>query len=121
MLLWDVPDVMTRCAIPGRIYLNKDLQKPLAEAIVNLIVRNKITELKTWDGCFCIRPQRGGSKLSMHSWGLAIDVNASWNAMLTDGNLTPEFVKCFTDAGFNWGGNFSRKDPMHFELSKFED
>jgi len=120
MVLWDVPEVMTRSAIPGRIYLNKDLRGPLADAIVNLIVRRVDHELKTWDGCFCIRPKRNGnsSGASLHSWGLAIDVNASWNPVGSVGKLSPAFVSCFTDAGFAWGGNWDKPDPMHFELAE---
>ena len=121
MMLWDIPEVMERSAIPGRIYCNRDMQPALAQAIVNLIVRNQVQNLKTWDGCFHIRPVRGGSSASLHSWGLAVDMNASWNGLGTEGNMTPEFVKCWTDAGFTWGGTFSRKDPMHFELSSFKD
>lgn len=119
MVLWDVPDVMTRSAIPGRIYVNRDMRGPLAQAIVNLIVRGCIDELKTWDGCFNIRPMRGSSQASLHSWGLAVDVNASWNAMGAPSTLSEEFVMCWKDAGFDWGGDWeSRPDSMHFQLAR---
>jgi hypothetical protein len=55
--------------------------------------------------------------MSLHSWGIAIDVNAAWNGLGKEPTLTPEFVKCFTDAGFDWGGTWKRKDGMHFQLS----
>jgi hypothetical protein len=32
--------------------------------------------------------------------------------------LSPGFVKCFTDNGFEWGGTWKRKDPMHFQLAE---
>ena len=121
MILWDVPDVMTRSAIPGRIYLNRDLRKPLADAIVNLIVRGHINEVKSWDGCFNIRQQRGSSKASLHSWGLAIDINASWNARGSPSTLSEGLVLCFKDAGFDWGGDFEFIDAMHFQLREFKD
>ena len=119
MMIWDVPDVMERSAIPGKIYCNKDMQPALAKAIVNLIVRNEIQNLKTWDGCFNIRRKVGGSNASLHSWGIAVDVNAAWNRYAQQPSMTPEFVKCWTDAGFEWGGNWDVQDGMHFQLKEF--
>lgn len=119
MVLWDVSKELEIGIVPKKIYCNKDLILPLEHALKNLIERKYINELKTWDGCFNIRKSRGLPSLSLHSWGLAIDVNASWNGLGKQSTLSKGFVKCFLDAGFNWGGNFSkRKDPMHFELSK---
>ena len=56
--------------------------------------------------------------MSLHSWGIAIDVNAFENGLHQEPRLSAGFVKCFTDAGFIWGGNWRRKDGMHFELAK---
>lgn len=118
MVVWDVPGFYEVGAVPKKLYCNKDLIVPLGEAFSNLLSRNKINELKTWDGCFNIRKKRGLSSMSLHSWGIAIDVNAAWNGLGKEPVLTPEFVKCFTDAGFDWGGTWKRKDGMHFQLSK---
>jgi len=117
MILWDVPYELEIGVIPKRLYCNKDIVKPLTEAFMNLIGRDKVDELKTFDGCFNIRKQRGASSPSLHSWGIAIDVNAAWNGLGKEPVLSPEFVKCFTDAGFDWGGVWKRKDGMHFQLS----
>ena len=118
MTLWDVPANLEIGAIPKKIYCNKDLVAPLEQAFKNLIDRKKVEELKTWGGCFNIRNKRGLSTLSLHSWGIAIDVNAAWNGLGREPQLSPEFVKCFTDAGFEWGGTWGRKDGMHFQLAK---
>jgi hypothetical protein len=97
------------------IYLNRDLAEPLATAFNNVIQRSLIIELNTFDGCFNIRDVRGEpGKESCHSYGLAIDFNAATNKLGTEGDIDRELVKCFTDVGFAWGGNFTRKDPMHF-------
>ncbi len=117
MVLWDVPQELEIGVIPKRLYCNKDIVKPLSIAFKNLIERGFVNELKTFDGCFNIRKKRGLPSMSLHSWGLAIDVNASWNGLHKTPTLTPGFVKCFTDAGFDWGGTWTRKDGMHFQLS----
>jgi len=117
MVLWDVPAELEIGVIPKKLYCNKDMVKPLTEAFMNLIGRNCIAELKTFDGCFNIRKQRGATSQSLHSWGVAIDVNAAWNGLGVKPVLSAEFVKCFADAGFDWGGNWKRLDGMHFQLS----
>lgn len=119
MIVWDVPTELEIGVIPKKIYCNKDLVKPLEQAFKNLIQRNKVAELKTWDGCFNIRKKRGLASMSLHSWGIAIDVNAAWNGLGKEPQLSSDFVKCFTDAGFDWGGTWkNRRDGMHFQLSR---
>lgn len=101
--------------LTNRIYLNKDMAGPLDQAFQSLSQAPKLlAELKTYDGCFCIRNVRGSTALSAHAYGLAIDLNAATNQMGCEPTFSKELVKCFTDAGFTWGGNFKRKDGMHF-------
>lgn len=116
MMVWDIPVHLEVGIIPKKLYCNKDMVEPLSKAIKNLIDTGKIAELRTWDGCFNIRKKRGLSSMSLHSWGIAIDVNAAWNGLGKTPTLSAEFVKCFTDAGFEWGGTWTRKDGMHFQL-----
>jgi D-alanyl-D-alanine carboxypeptidase len=101
-----------------RIYINKDCVEPLTKALEALRDKNLLAEFKTFDGCFMIRDIRGApGKPSMHSYAIAIDINAKENGLGQPPKLSPEFVKCFTDAGWTWGGNFTRKDGMHFEFT----
>lgn len=118
MVVWDVPTELEVGVIPKKIYCNKDMVEPLKKALKNLIDTGMVKELKTWDGCFNIRKKRGLNSASLHSWGLAIDVNAAWNQLGKEPVLSKGFVKCFTDAGFDWGGTWTRKDGMHFQLTK---
>ena len=78
-----------------------------------------------WDGSFVPRFVRGSRKtLSNHAFGSAFDINASWNGL----GVTPplvgqkgsvrELVEIAFENGFYWGGHFSRKDGMHFEIAK---
>lgn len=117
MVVWDVPAELEIGFIPKKIYCNKDLVGPLQLAFKNLIATGYVKELKTWDGCFNIRQQRGYKAMSLHSWGIAVDVNAFENGLNQQPKLSAGFVKCFTDAGFDWGGTWKRKDGMHFQLS----
>lgn len=117
MVIWDVPTHLEIGVIPKKIYCNRDMVAPLQKAFENLINTGRVKELKTWDGCFNIRKKRGLSSMSLHSWGIAVDVNAFENGLGKEPKLTKAFVKCFTDAGFNWGGGWGRKDGMHFELA----
>ena len=135
MVFWDVPTELEIGLIPKKIYCNADLIPVLTIAFKSLIDTGCISELKTWDGCWNFRPVRGYENkyqslmdagkedqaikyLSIHSWGCAIDINAGENPLGVKGKFTKKFVKCFTDAGMNWGGNFqNRVDPMHFELA----
>jgi hypothetical protein len=120
MTLWKIPStyVDMNTKIPYRIWCNKDLVVPLSNAFKNLLERGLIGEIKSWNGCFNIRSIRGSKAMSLHSWGIAFDINAAENALGAVPKLSKEFVDAVCDAGFDWGGNFTRKDGMHFQLSK---
>ena len=135
MTWWDVPSKYEINQIPKKLWCNKDLVQPLEKAFNNLLTRGFMPELCTWDGCFNIRVIRGYEKkyaalikagklkeaanlMSIHSWAVAVDVNAFENGLGQPPKLSAGFVKCFTDAGFDWGGNFKKKDGMHFQLSR---
>jgi hypothetical protein len=116
-----VPTHLEIGLIPKKLYCNRDMVKPLEQAFTNLIQRGFVNELKTWDGCFNIRGKRSNpNSYSLHSWGIAIDVNAATNRQGIKPTLSAGFVKCFTDAGFEWGGNWKMPstDGMHFQLAK---
>lgn len=53
--------------------------------------------------------------LSLHSWGIACDINWAQNRYGTNGNMHPKIVEAFEKHGFSWGGRWKTKDPMHFE------
>jgi len=128
MVLWDVPTELEIGVIPKRLYCNRDMIGPLSKAFKNLIDRGFVNELKTFDGCFNIRKKRALNSMSLHSWGIAIDMNASDNVLgksrkeliaLGRNPFSEGFLQCFRDASFDCGADWvSRPDFMHVQLSK---
>lgn len=103
-----------------RLYGNWVLEDPLRKALEQIATRGLGAYIHTYDGCFNIRAMKSNSgHLSVHSWGLAIDLNASENPFGSQLITTwpDEFVQCWLDAGFEWGGAWnSVHDAMHFQL-----
>lgn len=123
-------EFLTRIALPFTIALSWDKSRAVAqitshklmaevfatvfEEIERADLQQKIT---TFGGCFNFRPQRTGTKLSTHAWGIAIDLNPESNAQGTAGKMDPAIVGIFKQAGFTWGGEWEgrSRDPMHFQ------
>ncbi len=82
----------------------------------------------SWAGSFYPRFIRGSSsRLSNHSFGTAIDMNAPQNwlgqspAKVGQKGSILEIVSIANSFGFYWGGHYNgRKDGMHFELAKLD-
>lgn len=99
-----------------RIFCNKDIHLPLHEAFENILTAGCEAELKTFDGCYNVRMVRGSSTVfSLHSYAIAIDLNAKDNPLGGRSSWSDQFIRCFTDVGWIWGGDFTRKDPMHLQ------
>jgi len=135
MISWTVPDAIRFAPVPKRIYCHRLLVPMFTRAFRLIISRGLTAELKTWDGCYVERTIRGYEAkyaelfktspleaaeryLSIHSWGLAFDINAFENQLGQTPAMSPDLVKCFKDVGFDWGGDFkTRVDGMHFQVS----
>lgn len=81
-----------------------------------------IDEGKLDDWAYCYRPVRGTTdRLSNHSSGTAIDLNATKHPLGKEHTFTgPQEVKLkelVKKYGLRWGGSYkTRKDEMHFEI-----
>ncbi|PYQ52375.1 MAG: hypothetical protein DMF78_11405 [Acidobacteria bacterium] len=72
-------------------------------------------------GCFRGKKVPGSPaaarRMSEHSMGIAIDLNAFENAQNTAGAMDPRIVALFEAFRFRWGRGFPTPDPMHFEYA----
>lgn len=100
------------------VWCNSDIKSQLASVWHELETGGHLGLIKSYDGCYVLRNSRGSDRLSMHAYGIAIDLNASTNARGTVGNMPPEVIAAFHKYGFCWGGHWKTKDPMHFEYTK---
>lgn len=108
-------------AVTGRVQVHEKAA-PCFEAVGKEIVASKTRYVMVNHGTFNWRLMRGGTRLSMHSFGIAIDINAPENCFRcgtppsckTD--IPPEISEAFKKYGFNWGAEWrSVCDAMHFE------
>ncbi len=79
--------------------------------------------LNLFGGCLNVRKMRGGNKLSVHSWGLAVDLNPLNNQLKWDSSkavFAKEEYKPFWEIVEKWGGySLGREkdyDWMHFQF-----
>ena len=75
------------------------------------------SELKHYSGIYAFRPIRGASSLSTHSWGIAIDAEATKYPLRSLRRFPETIIAIWRQYGFFYGGDFeARKDPMHFQF-----
>ena len=101
-----------------RIRCHKKLAGIFEDVFKAIQAKGLREKVKTYAGCYNFRPKRAGSKLSTHSWGIAIDLNAKTNPMGSPGDMDLRVVQVFRSFGFKWGGDWTGnyKDPMHFQF-----
>lgn len=98
-----------------RIYGHELLAGPLKRAFQAICDRGLAGELKTFDGCFCIRKMTSRKSYSVHSWGLAVDFNARQNPYGGEVTFSDDLILCFAETGFEAGALWDTPDGMHFQ------
>lgn len=111
---------MTKVVLPvvGSKWIHKKVQAEFSEVLEFISARGygeKIHQFGTWSPRHKMSdPNR---PLSLHSWGIACDINWATNPPGSDGDIDPEIVSVFERVGFEWGGRWRHQDPMHFQFA----
>jgi hypothetical protein len=105
----------------GRVTCHRALFPQLRSALQEVVDAGLADSIDAseYGGCYVPRfighdPQRG---LSLHTWGIAVDLNVPGNMRGTVGEMDRDVVAIFKEWGFAWGGDWQYTDPMHFELA----
>lgn len=107
--------------ILGRVTCHREMLPQLRAALTEVRDRGLAATIDAGDygGCYVPRfigrdPRNG---LSLHTWGIAVDLNVAGNQRGTVGDINRDVVAIFKKWGFAWGGDWRWTDPMHFELA----
>ncbi|HEX8854927.1 MAG TPA: M15 family metallopeptidase [Thermoleophilaceae bacterium] len=111
--------VTRRVPILGSVTCHRDMVPALRAAMSELERRGLagLVDPGDYAGCYAPRRIQPGGALSLHAWGLAVDLNASANPFGGRSHQDRRLVRTVKRHGFTWGGEWpSIHDPMHFEF-----
>ncbi len=110
----------------GNVFMHRRAAAPMQALWKAWSRKGLIDRIVSYDGAYNPRFIRGGAAkqiLSNHAFGTAFDINARFNPLGAEpaGPTQPgcllELVPLANQFGFYWGGHFTRRDGMHFELA----
>jgi len=120
---WVAANIRTeQVPILGYVTGHRVLFPQLRGALREVVARGLADEIhpEEFGGCYVPRfigrdPSKG---LSLHTWGIAVDLNVPGNQRGVPGEINRDVVAIFKKWGFAWGGDWAWTDPMHFELAQ---
>ena len=117
---WLRRNIVTRLVpILGAVTCHRRFIPPLRRALAELERRglSRLVDRGDYAGCYAPRRIPSSGSLSLHAWGVAVDLNARANPPLRASAQDPRLVRAMEEAGLTWGGRWpTAPDPMHFEL-----
>ena len=107
-----------RVPILGTVSCHRRMIPALRRALADVARRGLAHLIDPGDYAGCYAPRRipTSGTLSLHAWGLAVDINASRNPQGSPPHQDPRLVRVMERHGFSWGGRWPTvPDGMHFE------
>ena len=104
--------------ILGTVTCHRLMIPQLRGALQDVVNAGLASTIHTYNGCYVPRfiERDPTHAISLHTWGIAIDIDAATNGRGSRGTMDPRVVDIFKRWGFRWGGDWSYTDPMHFEI-----
>jgi len=122
--------ILTKLPLPETLHLSWDQATQVSAIYCHQMVASALGailaqihdaglwhELEPYGGCYCWRAQRGGSRLSLHAWGAAVDFRVSTCPLGEVGDMPAAIVEAFEHMGVQWGGRWKRRDDGHFQFA----
>jgi hypothetical protein len=103
----------------GHVTCHRLMVPQLRAALADVQAAGLAPLIRSYDGCYVPRfiERDPSHPISLHTWGIAIDLDAARNQRGGRGAMDPRIVAIFKRWGFRWGGDWTYTDPMHFELA----
>lgn len=117
---WVAANIRTeRVPILGEVTCHKVMLPQLRAALTEIAAVGLADEIhpEEYAGCYYPRFIANTTSLSLHSFGIAVDLNVPGNQRGTVGEIDRGVVAIFKKWGFAWGGDWRWTDPMHFEMN----
>jgi hypothetical protein len=114
----------------NRIQCHKLVKEKLHAIFTDILAEYGLEKIQAlgidiFGGCFAFRTMRGGTEVSRHSWGIAIDLDPERNMLKETAKTArfarPEYKKMidiFYKHGFVSLGREKNYDYMHFEVKE---
>jgi hypothetical protein len=111
--------VSRRVPVIGTVSCHRRIIAPLRRAMAELARRGlaRLVDPGDYAGCYAPRRIPNSGTMSLHAWGLAVDLNASRNPQGSRPRQDLRLVHIMERHGFSWGGRWPTvPDGMHFEF-----
>src|ERR687896_2747516 len=111
--------VTRRVPLLGDVTCHRRMIPALRSALAGLQRRGlgHLVDPAEYAGCYAPRRIQPSGTLSLHAWGLAVDLNAASNPLGGESSQDPRLVRAMERQGFSWGGDFPAvPDPLNLEF-----